>query len=103
MEALDFFSLGIGLLISALLLGIFVFLVEKERRLRRSDAEASAARIRQLESDAAASTARIQQLEARLKPITDLELESERLVCELRRRQTDIDALRASYADKKAI
>jgi hypothetical protein len=60
------------------------------------NAEASAARIQQLESDAEASAARIQQLEARLKPITDIELETERL-------NADIDALRVSYADKKAI
>jgi hypothetical protein len=38
-----------------------------------------------------------------LKSITDLELEAERLDGELRQRRTDIDALRVSYADKKAI
>jgi hypothetical protein len=103
MRTLDFITLGIGLLISGLLLWIFFLIVGKERRLRRSDAETSAARIRQLDSDAEASAARIQQLETRLKPITDLELETERLNGELQRRQTDIEALRVSYADKKAI
>ena len=66
-------------------------------------ARRAAARIRQLESGADASAASIQQLEARLQPITDLELETVRLDGELQLRQTDIDALRVSYADKKTI
>src|SRR4051794_37264557 len=89
METLDFIALGTGVLLSALLLGMFFFIVKKERQLRLNDAEASAARI--------------QQLESRLKAITDLELESDRLNGELQRRRTDIEALRVSYAEKKAI
>ena len=65
-----FIGLGTSLLILVILLAIIVGRFAKERRLR---------------------------LEARLKKITDFELETERLNGELQRRQTEIDALQGSY------
>lgn len=93
-----YFAIGMGILIPVLgcVLMLLVFRLAREKKLRREETETSAAQIRNYE-------ARLQPIAARLKPITDLDGEIARLEVEVKRWHQEIELLRISYGEKKAI